>query len=328
MATYTNLSSLFTNIANAIRNKRNINTSIPANSFPEAIAAIPDDRLSTYAQNGLSEFIDDNITEIRDYAFLGDYNLKKISCANVSRIGIGGLAFDIYFPAIALNNYSYSQTGTLVSISLPSCTILDVGAFMGQGELSSFYLPNVLSIGQNAFTNCTSLNEVNFSLATYLGRSAFSGCSNLTMATFPIASIIPGRCFVECKSLTSVIFNEASIIGDNAFSKCENLEYLYAPMVTQIQMGAFSDCNKIATLSFNNLSNISTWAFAYCSSLMSLYITGSSVATLKGIDALQNTPMEYSVSGNYGSIYVPASLVTEYQDATNWTYFSSRITAI
>jgi hypothetical protein len=47
-------------------------------------------------------------------------------------------------------------------------------------------------------------------------------------------------------------------------------------------------------------------------------------------NAFASTPIGgYSTStGTYGSIYVPASLLTSYQTATNWTYFSSRFVGV
>jgi hypothetical protein len=64
--------------------------------------------------------------------------------------------------------------------------------------------------------------------------------------------------------------------------------------------------------------------------LTSLYLTGSSLCTLAHSNAFGSTPIGgYSAStGTYGNIYVPTSLLTSYQNATNWTYFSSRFVGI
>jgi hypothetical protein len=57
---------------------------------------------------------------------------------------------------------------------------------------------------------------------------------------------------------------------------------------------------------------------------------GSSVCKLSHSNAFTSTPIGgYSASaGTYGSIYVPASLLTAYKTATNWTYFSSRFVGV
>ena len=307
MATYTNLSSLFTNIANVIRNKRNINISIPANSFPEAITAIPDDRLSTYAQNGLSEFIDDNITEIRDFAFLGDRALKTVSCANVSTVGVGGLAGDLYFTILLITgDYNTVDGGQLETLSLPKCQILKSGAIAAQSYLTSVYLPSVTTIERNAFAFCLSLTEAIFPFVTSLGRSAFSGCSEMTIASFPLMSEVPGRCFSDCIKLSSVYFPLATKIGDEAFG----------------------NCTALTEASFSLVTTISQSAFAGCTSLKSIYFPGEFV-TLTGGHIFESTPMIVpNQSGEYGSIYVPASLLTRYQSETNWAVYSSRFVAI
>jgi hypothetical protein len=57
----------------------------------------------------------------------------------------------------------------------------------------------------------------------------------------------------------------------------------------------------------------------------------SSVCKLAGSNAFKSTPIAgYTTytSGILGNIYVPASLLSKYQSATNWTYFSSRFVGV
>jgi hypothetical protein len=83
-------------------------------------------------------------------------------------------------------------------------------------------------------------------------------------------------------------------------------------------------------MSFPACTYIGSNAFKECYNLTSLYLTNSVVCTLNNSNAFSSTPIDgYSAStGTYGSIYVPASLLTAYQSATNWTYFSSRFVGI
>ena len=64
---------------------------------------------------------------------------------------------------------------------------------------------------------------------------------------------------------------------------------------------------------------------------MSVDLTSvSSVPTLGGSSAFASTPIggySYATSA-YGSIYVPSSLLTEFQTTTNWNYFSSRMVGV
>ena len=55
----------------------------------------------------------------------------------------------------------------------------------------------------------------------------------------------------------------------------------------------------------------------------------NSVVSIYNTTALSNTPfVNSSYTGQYGSVYVPASLVASYKRSTTWSYFSSRITSI
>ena len=69
--------------------------------------------------------------------------------------------------------------------------------------------------------------------------------------------------------------------------------------------------------------------FISCSQLTILKLYWPSVVTLGGVTAFTNTPMSNSTyTGEFGSIYVPASLVDAYKSATNWTTYANRITAL
>lgn len=100
--------------------------------------------------------------------------------------------------------------------------------------------------------------------------------------------------------------------------------------VINIGSYAFAYCSSLTTASFPACTSISAYAFSKCYNLKSLYLTGSSLCNLSNSNAFSSTPIGgYSASaGTYGSIYVPASLLTSYQTATNWTYFSSRFVGI
>ena len=65
-----------------------------------------------------------------------------------------------------------------------------------------------------------------------------------------------------------------------------------------------------------------------CVTLTALYLLSTSVVTLANVNAFTNTPIsESTLTGDFGSIYVPESLVSAYQSATGWSTYSARITA-
>lgn len=173
--------------------------------------------------------------------------------------------------------------------------------------ISNYTNDRILYVGANAFNSCSSLTTVSFPACTRIGMYAFNNCSSLTSVSFPACTGIYYGAFQYCSSLTTVNF----------------------PACTTIHSSAFYGCSSITSANFPACTFIDVNAFRYCYNLKSLYLTGSSLCTLLNSYAFTSTPIGgYSASaGTYGSIYVPASLLTSYQTATNWTYFSSRFVA-
>jgi hypothetical protein len=196
-----------------------------------------------------------------------------------------------------VSSYTNDRVTTIGSYAFYYCTALTTASF-----------PEVTTIRANAFYACKALTTVSFPLATTIGKSAFEYCFDLTTANFPRATTINGYAFYNCTALTTASFPEVTTIGSSAFCSCFNL----------------------TTASFPEVTTIGSSAFCKCYNLKSLYLTGSSLCKLSNSNAFSSTPIGgYSTSaGTYGSIYVPASLLTSYQTATNWTYFSSRFVGI
>lgn len=151
-----------------------------------------------------------------------------------------------------------------------------------------------------------------------IGVGAFACCRNLESVDLPMCISIYG--YKPTGASPSL----------GAFQYCDNLTSVNFPACTNIGSNAFYECSNLTTVSFPACTTISAGAFYMCYNLKSLYLTGSSLCKLSKSNAFTSTPIGgYSASaGTYGSIYVPASLLTSYQTATNWTYFSSRFVGI
>lgn len=165
---------------------------------------------------------------------------------------------------------------------------------------------------------------------TTIGPQAFAYCDGLTTVSSPAVTIIGDHAFNDCRNLTTANFPAATTIGSYAFYSCSNLTTVSFPAATSISINAFYDCRSLTTVSFPVATIIYSSAFYRCYNLKSLYLTGSNLCKLSKSNAFESTPIGgYSTSaGTYGSIYVPTSLLTSYQKATNWTYFSSRFVGI
>lgn len=222
----------------------------------------------------------------------------------------------------------------LITRTISNCTNSRVsnigsGTFESCYRLISVNFPKCTTIDYRAFFGCSSLITASFPVCTTIGHNAFTWCYSLTTLSFPACTFISTNAFWSCRSLTSVNFPVCTTINSSAFNQCSNLTSVSFPACTTINNHAFDSCSKLTTISFPMCTTIGNSAFFKCYNLKSLYLTNSVVCTLSHSNAFTSTPIGgYSnVTGTYGSIYVPASLLTSYQTATNWTYFRSRFVA-
>lgn len=196
--------------------------------------------------------------------------------------------------------------------------------------IKTYFNDRITNIGRNAFSGCSKLATVSFPRVKYIGDDAFARCSSLTTISFPVCTTIDRYAFDNCRSLASASFPVCTVINENAFYNCSSLTSVSFPACTIIRDNAFNDCYNLTMVSFPVCTYINYSVFDNCYNLKSLYLTGSSLCKLSHSNAFASTPIGgYSASaGTYGSIYVPASLLTSYQTATNWAYFSSRFVGI
>ncbi len=77
-------------------------------------------------------------------------------------------------------------------------------------------------------------------------------------------------------------------------------------------------------------SSIGGSAFGSCYNLIRLYLTSVTAVPSLGTYAFSSTPIGgYSASaGQYGSVYVPTSLVDAFKVATNWSSIADRIVGV
>ena len=186
-------------------------------------------------------------------------------------------------------------------------------------------------IGGYAFRECDSLTVVDFPNVEVISQYAFASCSNLTTVSFPNASYISNYAFANCANLPTASFPNASYVGGYAFASCPNLTAVSIPNATEIAANAFANCVNLSTVSFPNATQIGSSAFRSCYNLLSLYLLGSSVATLANATAFSSTPISTyttSTGGVNGSIFVPASLFSNYRTAANWSAYYARFVSV
>ena len=118
--------------------------------------------------------------------------------------------------------------------------------------------------------------------------------------------------FHSCTSLTDVSFQKAIVVADYAFFGCDALMNVNIPYLTTIGIKAFNNCYSLVKIFISQKDSIctlnSTNAFSLCSHIL------GQVQDLYNPDGLKD-----------GYIYVPASLLSQYKVATNWSTYASQI---
>ena len=221
-------------------------------------------------------------------------------------------------------------TGTLSSYFNDRVKTIGISTFYYRTRLTAVSFPAVTTIRDYAFAYCTNLTTASFPAVTTIGVDAFEQCDSLTTVSFPAVTTIGAGAFEHCGSLTTVSFPAVTTFSMDTFNTCIRLAAVSFPAATSIGQQVFAYCTNLTTASFPVATTIGMGAFLKCYKLKSLYLTGSTLCKLSNSNAFNSTPIGgYSTSaGTYGSIYVPASLLTSYQTATNWAYFSSRFVGI
>lgn len=266
----------------------------------------------------LTIYTNNRVTKIRNSAFWGCQNLTSVNFPVCSYIG----------------NYAFRDCSRLTSVSFPVCSYIGRYAFQFCSNLTSISFPACSYIEDNAFYCCSSLTSVSFPVCSRINGYTFYGCDSLASVNFPVCSYIGSDAFCACNGLTSASFPRCSSIEYYAFFLCESLALVNFPMCSYISGYAFGACSSLTSADFGGNSTISkcviySYAFSSCTSLTNLTLRYSFVAALSNINAFINTPLSIStLTGSFGSIYVPASLVNAYKSATNWATYADRITAI
>lgn len=212
--------------------------------------------------------------------------------------------------------------------------IVTVGtnAFLGCTGITSINLPNcITTIGDYVFEDCRGLTSITIPDGVIkIGSTIFKGCSGLTSVNLPNSltnlgggiTSIAGEAFANCSNLTGItIPNSVTSIPASTFWNCINLtSCAIGTGVTSIGNSAFYGCSTLTTISIpDNVVSIDGSAFYNCSGLTSVTCLTPTPPTLAS-GVFYNT--------NNCPIYVPASSVSAYKSATNWSTYADRIQPI
>ena len=269
--------------------------------------------------------------------------------------GLKAIEYNAFEGCTKLKSIIIPETVTMIQDPGGSCA-----AFRNCEKLESVGLPQYLeAIGESAFENCKSLTTITLPASVqWISSAAFKNCTDLTTFVIPANSqlyAIHGSsdywsgsrdgAFTGCKALKTITLPPSlKTIGEYAFYECESLTSLSIPNgVTSIDSYAFAYCEDLGSVSIpSSVSVIPSYAF-YCCYQLSEVDLPASVASigqyafaycqqLTGITVRRESVPSGATNMFYGTndcpIYVPAGSVSDYQSASYWSTYSSRIQAI
>lgn len=170
------------------------------------------------------------------------------------------------------------------------------------------------------------------SAVTSIGNYKFQSCTHLTSVVCPDVTSIGANSFDGCTVLATVSMKKLSSIrsgGQYAFRNCIALENIAFPLLNEVTANTFNGCSALERVDVKG-AYVRASAFANCTNLTVLILRNSATSSLANINAFSGTP--FASGGAGGTLYVPQSLISSYQSATNWStilgYANNSIQAI
>ena len=117
-----------------------------------------------------------------------------------------------------------------------------------------------------------------------------------------------------------IIGDSITNIGEIAFNSCYSLASITIPDgVISIGANAFQACYALTSITIpDNVTDIETYTFRYCYSMSEYHFKPTTPPTLANSNAFQGIPSDCI-------IYVPRGSLSAYQQATNWSQYSSHM---
>lgn len=247
----------------------------------------------------------------------GVYDVGSFASADVNVSGGGGDVEDEIITRQLSGIYSNSRVSEVGMFAFYACN-----------NVSEFYFDNATAFSASAFANCEGMTKISAPNLTNAVGALFYQCTKLKSVDFPLLARLSASAFYGCVALSYANLPELTYVGSQAFSNCQSLATINCPKVHGMGNSAFNGCYALTQISLPQISSIPQSAFYSCKSLMSIYLLSSQRVALGNVNALSVTPMSNSTyTGSFGSIYVPASLVSDYKAAANWSTYSDRITS-
>jgi len=266
------------------------------------------------------------LTSISSSTFMNHQNLTSVSISLVEEY-----PDDLFNGCTGLTEFSVGVSA-LGDRVFANCTGLE--------RVEITYDKDIVTAGSDLFLNCPNLSEIGIPYqlySDYLEAPGWSEYSSLMLSFMPLLAFSNGLVYgrtttidstyrqtlgITSNQVVSVSLPNCVSVGKSTFLECHSLKDVYLPNCEYLSNGAFYGANNMNGIDLPKCSFIGDYAFYWCNFSMSYIKLGySGVCTLEGGNALNQT-------GALRSIYVPASLVSDYKVASIWSLRSSMILPI
>lgn len=326
MANHTNLRSLFTAIASAIRAKTGGSADIVADNFPSAIAAIPTGTTPTgtkpitITENGVvtedvTSYASAEITtDVVGYKIYNDGKTHVYVALNPAKRRIG-LNFCVNGTlAIDWGDGSTSQmTGSSLTTKVVSAhEYADAGMYhirVAAESGSTYAIPAADGTNQALITNRNGYSALDYCLLL-----RFVECGDAKIDVMNGATKYSQGLFRNARALQSVVLpNNGSYLGKYMFNSLPALVEINIPdTVTSLGDYCFNGCIGLGVLTIPaTVTYIGANALASLTSLDELHFMGATPPTVTNSNAFNSLPTRCK-------IYVPTGKLAAYTSAANY----------
>ena len=250
--------------------------------------------LSSLVGATLSELIDDQIYDLRAYAFYGDTGLEAVTLPNIRQAGQYAFASCSRLATVnlgylhILNSYLFQNCTNLDTVYAAETETAQSACFAGCTNLVTIYMPELLSLANSMFQNCAKLTDVYVPKLKSGNNSAFAGCSSLEEIDLHNLTSVSQYMFQSCTKLRNVILSEnCTSIGYASFIGCTSLTEMSFQNVRSLGAYCFQSCTSLETVSLPKATTIGSYAFYGCTKLKNLDIP---LVTTVGGNAFHNVP--------------------------------------
>lgn len=127
---------------------------------------------------------------------------------------------------------------------------------------------------------------------------------------------------LRATQISSLHCEEVLTVGGEAIRDCKNLVSIYLPKCKTLQGYSVGICPLLERVELNSIETIQAYSFYSCPKLTTFIIRNTSkVCSLANVNAFNSS----GISSGTGYIYVPDTLLTQYQESTNWSNYASQI---